>query len=122
MINFPVPSFQKVIICQFEEKNLAGAPHHESLTIDQEHLSKILVINLFVKILSLIFIASVLNGKHRDPEALPLPVEGIHFIIFFIVKALIWKIFVITVDSNFSDSMGLFFAQIVEKVVMSQCG
>ena len=77
---------------------MAGAPHHESLAIDQEHLSKILIINLFVEILSLIFVAPVLDGEHGDSKALPLSVEGINFIVLFIIKALVWEIFVIAVN------------------------
>ena len=98
MVNFPVPSFQKVIICQLEKKNLARAPDDKSFAIDQEHLPKILVINLLKEILSFIFVAPVLNGKHGDSEALSLPIKRINFIILFIIKALEWEVFVIAVN------------------------
>ena len=64
----------------------------------------------------------MLNGKHRDSEALALPVKGVDFVILLIVEALEWKVFVIAVDWNFGNLNCLFFCQVVKKVVMSQGG
>lgn len=122
MVVVPLLLLGKLIELKLEEEDLTRRPGDESCLVDQEHLTKVLVIYFFVSGCVIIHFIShfMIYRLARNTVRLALPVERVNFVELRIIEAVLREIFGIAFYLKFCllgyDSRDL----VEEKVIVTQ--
>lgn len=97
MVPYPLNLSGKIIQLKLKEKNLTRAPDNETLLIDQEHGSEVLIMYLLLIVVFLSIILWVFDTLDRDPHGLSLPVESVNLVVLLIVEGFLGEVLLVAV-------------------------
>ena len=100
MIIDPVPFLRELIHLYLKEQDLAAASCNKCGVVDEVHGSQVTIIDSLVIVLEVIgplLVNLVLLCSTWNSEALALSVEWVNLVQIWVIKALVWKVLLVTV-------------------------
>ena len=100
VVTHPITITRKLVKYELEKQDLRAASYHECIFVNQEHRTKVLVVDLLLIVL--LFLTILIMGFIKDwnSETLTLPVECVNFIVVFIEKAFLREILFVTLHQH----------------------
>lgn len=120
LIVAPVGLLSEFVYLKLEEEDLAGTSADKCHSVDQEHLSKIFVVDFLVNKVLLAVVLRPIYFKDRHSKALTLPIEGEDLVTLSRVEALVREVLVVAVEQHLGVARRLSGARNEEEVVVRQ--